>query len=220
MAKLAMTDPFNSGNAPTPPKPPKPPKPADPRSTVGAPVHYHTEPPPDPSTGSRPGLPIDPEPSEPPPLTDSVLWKKLKQNLMFWRPPTDVVQVSVFGPQSLTPGQPAKLSVYMHTPGTAESVHTLCRAFHHDAILIGTGYVTREVAREENVSVHLTVSNAGVTKSMLTFMWRGQPHRVVFDLHVPWESPGGPAPGVVSIGIDNVRIGKVDFRLHLLPRKG
>ena len=55
---------------------------------------------------------------------------------------------------------------------------------------------------------------------MLTLMCAASRTGVVFDLHVPWESPGGPAPGVVSIGIDNVRIGKVEFRLHLLPRKG
>jgi serine/threonine protein kinase len=220
MSKLALNDPFGQENAPKTPKPAKPGKPSDPRSSVGAPVQYHTEAPEDPSSGPRPGLPVAPEPGEPPPSTDSMLWKKLKRNLMFWKAPTDVVQVSVFGPPSLTPGQPAKVSVYLHAPEAADSVHTLCRAFHHDAILIGTGYVTREVAREENVGVHFSVANAGVTKSMQTLVWRGQPHRLVFDLHVPWESPGGPAPGVVSIGIDNVRIGRIEFRLHLLPRKG
>jgi hypothetical protein len=220
MSKLALNDPFGQENAPKTPKPAKPGKPSDPRASVGAPVQYHTEAPEDPSSGPRPGLPVSPEPGEPPPSTDSVLWKKLKRNLMFWKAPTDVVQVSVFGPPSLTPGQSAKVSVYLHAPEAADSVHTLCRAFHHDAILIGTGYITREVEREENVGVHFSVANAGVTKSMQTLVWRGQPHRLVFDLHVPWESPGGPAPGVVSIGVDNVRIGRIDFRLHLLPRKG
>jgi hypothetical protein len=42
----------------------------------------------------------------------------------------------------------------------------------------------------------------------------------VFDLHVPWEAPSGPAPGLISIGRDDVRIGKTEFRLNLLPRKG
>jgi hypothetical protein len=42
----------------------------------------------------------------------------------------------------------------------------------------------------------------------------------VFDLHVPWESPGGQAPGLVSVGRENVRIGKAEFRLHIQPRKG
>ena len=78
--------------------------------------------------------------------------------------------------------------------------------------------MNREITRE-NVAVHFSVANAGVAKSTLNFVWRGQPHRLVFELHVPWEAPGGPAPGVVSVGIDNVRIGKVEFRLQLAPRK-
>jgi hypothetical protein len=160
-----------------------------------------------------------PDPGEPPPASDSVMWKRVKRNLLFWRAATDVVQVSVFGPPTLVTGQPAKVSVYLHPPDTSESVHTLCRAFHHDAVLIGTGYVNREIVREENVAVHFSVANAGVSKSTLNLVWRGQPHRLVFELHVPWEAPGGPAPGVVSVGIDNVRIGKIEFRLHLAPRK-
>lgn len=205
MAKLATPD-------------TRPAKASDPRLTVGAPIHYHTETPPDPSSGIQPGLPPVPELGEPP-ATDTHLWRRLKRNVLFWKPATDVAQVSVFGPSSLTPGQSSKLSVYVHTPGASESVHTLCRAFHHDVVLVGAGYISREVAREETVDVHLSVSNAGVTKSMLNFMWRGQPHRLVFDLHVPWESPAGLAPGVVSVGVNNVRIGKIDFWLQVLPRR-
>jgi serine/threonine protein kinase len=189
--------------------------PPDPRRTVAAPVHYHT---PDP----EPGLP-DAEPlaePEEPPVTESALWKKLKRNLMFWQKPTDVVQVSVFGPQSVTPGRSVTVVVYAHAPETADSVRTLARALHHDAELIGIGTLAREVARDTQLEVHLSVANAGVSRSLLTFSWRGQPQRLVFDLHVPWEAPSGPAPGLVSVGREQVRIGKVEFRLNLLPRKG
>lgn len=212
MAKLAQPEPVGSGNVPKPPK-------RDPRKGIGSPIHYHTETPPDPSSGLMPGLPeASLDPGEPP-LTDSVLWKKFKRSILFWKGTQDVVQVSVFGPPTLTSGQPAKVSVYLHTPEASDSVNTLCRAFHHDAVMIGTGYLNREVTREEELGVHFTVANAGVAKSLQTFLWRGQPHRMVFDLHVPWESPGGPAPGVVSVGVNNVRIGKVEFRLLLSSRK-
>jgi len=207
MAKLAQPD------ADALPRPK-----SDPRKTAASPIHYHTETPPQPSSGIQPGLPEPGDPGEPP-LTDSVLWKKVKRNILFWRATREVVQVSVFGPPNLTPGQPAKVSVYLHTPETSDSVHTLCRAFHHDAVLVGSGYLTREVTREEELGVHFAIVNAGISKSMQNFTWRGQPHRVVFDLHVPWESPGGPAPGVVSVGADNGRLAKVEFRLLLLPRK-
>ena len=42
------------------------------------------------------------------------------------------------------------------------------------------------------------VANAGVAKTLYKFTWRGQPHRLGFDLHVPWESPEGASPGLVS----------------------
>lgn len=205
MAKLVHADPFAARNGTTPSP--------DTRAKVAPPVHYHTE-----QAEAEGPLAVEIEPDEFP-VTESALWKKLKRNLLFWQATRDVVQVSVFGPPAITPGQSAKLSVYLHTPEVTESVHTLSRAFHHDSELIGTGRVAREVARHTQLAVHLSVVNAGVSKSLLTFDWHGQPHRLVFDLHVPWESPGGPARGLVSVGRDEVRIGKIEFRLMLLPRK-
>ena len=78
----------------------------------------------------------------------------------------------------------------------------------------------KEIARETELAVHLAVTNAGLDRSLVSFVWRGQPERVDFNVHVPWESPGGPAPGLVSVGRNNVRIGKIEFRLKILPRKG
>src|SRR5262245_58333037 len=204
MGKLVYPDPFAVTNGPAPPA-------KDARAKVAPPVQYHTDDPDGP-------LAEEIEPADCP-VNGSALWRRLRRTLLFWRAVRDVVQVSVFGPAVVAPGQSARLSVYLHTPDTTESVRTLSRAFHHDSELIGTGYVSREVARETTLAVHIGVVNAGVSKSLLTFVWRGQPHLLVFDLHVPWESPAGPAPGLVSVGRDNVRIGKTAFRLMLLPRK-
>ena len=74
--------------------------------------------------------------------------------------------------------------------------------------------------RAAEIGVHLFTSNAAAAKSLITFTWRGTPHRLSFDVHVPWESPSGPAPGLVSVGRANVRIGKIGFTLQILPRKG
>jgi serine/threonine kinase PknH len=215
MSKPVWPDPFAGSNGST--MPPKTRTPVDPRKGAYTPVHYHTE-----TVDEEAGLsdPGQTATSDDRPVTDSVLWKKVKRNLLFWQKPMDVLRVSVFGPASIAPGQSAKVSVFLHTPEATDSVRTLSRAFHHDSELIGSGYVAQEVTRETALGVHLSVANAGVSKSLLTLIWRGQPHRLVFDLHVPWESPSGPAPGLVSVGRDNVRIGKIEFRLTLLPRKG
>jgi hypothetical protein len=152
----------------------------------------------------------------PPP--GSVVWKKMKRNLLFWQAAADAVQVSVYGPPA-TPGRAIKLLVFLHTADAAESVRTLSRAFLEGAELVGAGFVACEVARGSELAVHLSVANAGVAKALLKCQWRGQPHRLSFDLHVPWESPEGVSPGLVSVGRDNLRIGKVEFGLNVLPRK-
>src|SRR5207249_3494578 len=100
---------------------PPPPKPADPRSSMPTPVHWHT--------AGQPGeAPPPAGPNDPPP-TPSVLWKRLKRNLLFWKAPTDVVQASVFGPVGMTPGATARVCVVLHPPEAADSVRTLVRAF-------------------------------------------------------------------------------------------
>lgn len=204
MAKTSVTDPA-AGPPPAPPA-----NPTDPRSTLPTPVQWHTA---GPETPAEP--PADPDDQRP-----SVLWRRLKRNLLFWAAPTDVVRASVFGPVGLTPGATARVCVVLHVPEAAESVRTLVRAFEHEAELLSSALLVREVARGSPLSVHLSVTNAGVDRSLVSFTWRGQPHRVNFDLHVPWESPCGPAPGLVSVGQENVRIGKAEFHLRILPRKG
>jgi serine/threonine protein kinase len=189
----------------------------DPRLSAPVPVLWHTT---RSETESSEEDAADPASSHPEdaPQPNSVLWKKVKRNLMFWQASTDVVQVSVFA-STATPGQTVSLTVFLHTPDAAASARTLSRAFLRDAELVGTGYLTREIARESELAVHLSVANAGVAKALLKFQWRGQPHRLNFDLHVPWESPEGTSPGLVSIGLNNVRVGKIEFGLSVLPRK-
>jgi serine/threonine protein kinase len=197
----------------TPPPTPEPDQPSaahDPRLTAPTPVRWHT-------AGNPADAPDPLRPNDPP--ADSILWKTVKRNLLFWQATTDPVQVSVFGPGLVAPGQSFKLAVFLHPPAAATSVLTLSRAFQHDAEPLGTGFLTREVARESDLAVHLAVANAGVSKTLFRCGWRGQPQRIGFELHVPWESPEGASPGLVSVGLNNVRLGRIEFHLNVLPRK-
>lgn len=133
---------------------------------------------------------------------------------------SDEVQVTVFGPPEVVPGQTARLMVNLHRPDAADSVHTLARAIQSDAELLGSGPVLCYVDREAELATHVAVAGAGVAKSLLTFTWRGQPRRLLFDLHIPWEAAAGPAAGVVSVGYNKVRVAKVEISLTVLRRKG
>lgn len=150
----------------------------------------------------------------------SHLWKKVKRKVLFWQTPGDTVQVSVFGPAQVAHTQAPRLTVFVHSPSVAESVRTLARAFHHDAILLGSGPLAMELSRGSRLDVHVSIAHISVSNPLAGFNWRGQPHRLMFDLIVPWEAPVGPALGVVSIGHDDIRVGKVEFELPILDGTG
>jgi serine/threonine protein kinase len=208
MAK-PLHDPFDPSLLPPPkPRPTKPPVLIDPRLSMPIPVQWHV-------AGDATPMPA-PTADEPAPA-NSVLWKRVKRNLLFWQAVTDTVWVSVFAPPDLTQGQTVKLTIFIHPPEATDSVRALSRAFQHDAELVGTGATAREVARNSKIAVHLWLTNAGASRSLVEVVWTGQPQRLNFDLYVPWESPAGPAPGMVSVGQDEVRIGKAAFSLNVLP---
>lgn len=152
-------------------------------------------------------------------LTKQSLWARLK-SVFGLAKPADHLQVSVFGPPIVVPGQTVRVMVNLHRPEMAESVRTLARAIQNDAELLGTADVAAEVSRDTEVAVHLSVSSAGVSKSMLTFIWRGQPRRLLFELHVPWEASSGAAVGIVSVGYNTILVAKSEISLTVLPRKG
>src|SRR5262245_37576178 len=193
------------------------PPPPDPRSSGSTPAPW--------DSASKwkaqpavPGAEVLPDAEELPP-TNWTLWKRVKRHLFFWQAARDCVQVSIFAPAAVTPGSSVKLTAYLHLQEAAESVRTLSRAIQHDAELIGSGFVSSEVARGTELAVHLAVANVAIIGPVIPFVWQAQPHRVAFDLHVPWESPEGPSPAVLSIAADKVRIGRIVFSLHVLPRK-
>jgi hypothetical protein len=182
-------------------------------------VHGTTPTPPLPPTGApakaSPDLSGEADPGE----YESVIWKRVKRKVLFWQAPTDTVRVGVFGPAAVAHSGAPRLTVFLYPPGAADSVATLARAFQHDAVLLGIGALAQPLARGARLTVHLAVAHTAVTTPLSTFAWQGQPHRLTFDLVVPREAPGGPVAGVVSVGKDDVRLGKAEFRLHIRPPK-
>jgi hypothetical protein len=112
------------------------------------------------------------------------------------------------------------VTVFLFQPSAADSVATLARAFDHDAALLGAGTLAVEVARGEELAVHLAVAGVAVTSPLRTVAWQGSPCRAEFDLVVPWEAPAGPAAGVVSVGRAAVRVGKAEFPLVVTADRG
>jgi len=136
----------------------------------------------------------------------------------FWKSTSDVVQLSVFGPPEVTPGQRFELIAYAHAPESFKSVTTLCRALNQSAELLGAGYINRPIIRGTAVSLHLGFEGAGVAKSLVTFSWFGQMQPRTFDVFVPWESSSGLTAGTLSAGIDKILSGTIQLHFVVLPR--
>jgi serine/threonine protein kinase len=147
-------------------------------------------------------------------------WRRLLSYLFFWRPATDVVQVSLFGPAAVAPGETVPLQAYVHTPQAFDSVRTLARAFHPTDDLLAVGFLDRPVAGGSAIGLHLAVAGAGVGRALVMLNWLGQPQPRTFEVNVPWEGRPGPAAAALSAAVDGVLAGKLDFRLVVQPRTG
>jgi len=144
-------------------------------------------------------------------------WARLRA-LLTWQPPADVVQFSLFGPAQLAPGQTYRFHVYAHPPDSFSSVCTISRAFTADSDLLASGFAEQPMPRGGTVGLHLAVANAGVSRSVVNFAWVGQSKPSKFDVYVPWESPTGVIGGALSVGLDQVQVGRVEFEVVVLPR--
>lgn len=142
------------------------------------------------------------------------------RTVLFWKKSADTVQLSVFGPAELVPGQRARVMVYAHLPDAFSGVATLCRALHPDAELLGGGYLQRSVSRDSVVGLHLTVVGGNVLKPLAEFTWTGQTQPRSYDLLVPQDCPPGPKAGMLAAGWQNQKVAEVPFEVLVLPRTG
>ena len=147
-------------------------------------------------------------------------WRQLLRRIFPWGRPRDTVQLSLFGPPELVPGQTYRFQVYAHPPEAFASVRTLSRAFQPDTGLRGAGFAGRPVARASEIGLHLALSGAGVAKPLVRFKWVGQTRPWAFEVYLPWETPVGVAAGVLTVGLDDQQTAEIAFEVSVLPRGG
>jgi serine/threonine-protein kinase len=144
---------------------------------------------------------------------------RVKRALLFWRPPSDVVQLSVFGPPQSAPGAKIQVHVYAHEPAAVASVSVLSRAYLPDGVLLATDCLWREVLRGAEIGLLLEVENAEVGRPRRAVRWPDRPQPRMFEIHVPRDCPAGPTAGVLSAGLGAALAGRVEFRVRILQRR-
>jgi hypothetical protein len=155
----------------------------------------------------------------PPPAFDTAA-ARAARSVLFWKKPTDAVQLSVFGPLEVAPNQRVRVLVYAHVPDAFGGVATLCRALNPDAELLGGGYIQQLVPRDTPVQLHMSVGNGVVPKPLLDFTWTGQTLPRSFELVFPLESPDGWVTGKVAAGIQKQKVAEVAFQVGVRGRTG
>ena len=165
------------------------------------------------NTGGRPHV-VAPVP---PPRS---FWRRLLRQLLPWSRPRDMVQLSLFGPPELAPGQTYRFQVYAHPPEAFASVRTLSRAFQPDTGLRGAGFAGRPVTRATEIGLHLSLTGAGVAKPLVRFRWMGQMRPWAFEVYLPWETPVGVAAGMLTVGLNDQQTAEIGFEVTVLPRGG
>jgi len=138
--------------------------------------------------------------------------------LAFWKPQFHVVQISVFGPPRIDPGQRVTFTAYAHAPESFNNAKTLCRAMRSDAELVGVGYLDSPITHGTDLSMTMVLSNAGLAKSDATVNWVGQLQPRTYDVFVPWECPAGLMSGVLTVSIQKKMAGTIPIQCLIRRR--
>jgi len=147
---------------------------------------------------------------------------KFKQSflskLAFWNPKLHVVQISVFGPPRIDPGQRVRFTVYAHALESFNNAKTLCRAMRADVELVGAGFLELAIPHGTDLQLTMALANAGLAKSDATVHWIGQLQPRTYDVFVPWECPAGLMSGVVTVSIQKKMAGSIPIQCLIHPR--
>jgi hypothetical protein len=144
--------------------------------------------------------------------------RSLLSMFAFWKPTLHVVQISIFGPPKIVPGQRVTFTAYAHAPESYNNAKTLCRAMRSDVELVGVGYLDAPIAHGTDLCMTMAMTNAGLAKSDATVNWIGQLQPRTYDVFVPWECTAGVMSGVVTVTIEKKMMGTIPIQCLILPR--
>ena len=130
---------------------------------------------------------------------------------------SDVVDVSVFGPTSLTVKCQALIQVFLHQLDQREVARALAREADPDATRRGVQTLAVEIARDKRVQVMFEGRGLVVDQEMHSLVWRGEPCSCQFTVTAP-KSARIYHPRVIVL-VDLVPVGSVTFTLNVTPKQ-
>jgi serine/threonine protein kinase len=195
------------GPAVPPPPPLNPATPIRPAAVSKPPSTVSLLPAPPPVVAPAPPLPPEP----------FTVW--LGRLLAFGGPRRDRLTCSVYAPAAVRPGDTFAVIVAPHPPAaasTAATAATLAAGTDGPARLAGTGAMARPVPVGAHLEIHVGLDGLGVDKPLRSMVWRGGPEALRFAVFVPWETSAGPRKAVLSVGLNDQLIARVEWPLAIV----
>jgi hypothetical protein len=125
----------------------------------------------------------------------------------------DVVDVSLFGPQSVRAGRECLVQVFLHT--LAQQAAVSARASEADAASArrGTNTLAAQIARGTRVQIVFEGRGLGVDQAMQELTWRGEPAGCQFTVNAPADAAGQAFHPRVLVLLNSAPVGSVTFAL-------
>lgn len=128
----------------------------------------------------------------------------------------DAVDCTVFAPPDVHPGDPFIIQVYTHTDEQAAAAARLAVIFDKDTRPRGCKSLEVEIERGARLLFYLDLPGMNLEDPVQKLIWRGQPQAVQFRVGVPIDHSLGDVLGNVSICLDSVPVGYINFKLTVV----
>jgi hypothetical protein len=130
----------------------------------------------------------------------------------------DEVHCTVFAPLKVYPGDNFLVQVFAHLASQSRQAASMAKAADDGAKLRDSDELDERVERGQELVFELTMRDLEVQEpTLMRLVWKGKPKSVKFDVSVPRDSQRKSVTGTVDIYYLNVPIGKLRFKLDIVP---
>ena len=125
----------------------------------------------------------------------------------------DMVDCSVFAPDTCEPRTWIFVQAYFHTPKQAADAAALAEEFDPGTTRRGFAGLQLPIHTGCVLDVELDIDGVRVPEPVQRLAWRGRAEAVQFDAQVPADQAAGPLRGAVVVRRDGIPVGRVGFRV-------
>ncbi|MGL6095122.1 MAG: serine/threonine-protein kinase [Fimbriiglobus sp.] len=141
------------------------------------------------------------------------MWWAVVRTLLPWLAARDVVQISLFGPADVAPGEPRTFQLYAHPPAEFAATRALARSGGGPAELLATGFAAALVRRGRPVALGLAIPTAGIPPTAAVIVWDGAVRAAAVEVRFPKRANTGQHPGELAVRVGGKSLVTLSFQI-------